>query len=401
MGSSSFADDAPTRDRALSGKRSDRSICATISAGGCPGEAHCGSLALGASHCAGGRSEAIMPDFVAVGRSERRPSVSLGRGELLARCPIFRADDLDRACEHLSDAVAQHRLTYLTRDRRIDLRHRRMSLGPVVLNSLRYGGDVRVDAPDFPDYYLLQFMLKGGCRVSQAGRSYDMFPGSIAVINPRRPFEKGWEPSGRQLMLRIDRRLLDRELTAWIGREPKGPIEFDQSRPLAFAEATTLTGVVRILCNDLRGNSSALDHPFVRDRFASTLASALLIGLPHNHIRAIEAAGKSIAPASIRRAERFLEENAANVVGLTDVARAAGVSARALQLAFRRFRDTSPMAQLRALRLERARRALEDGDSVTSVAAAQGFGSLGRFEVNYKTRFGESPSETLRRGFWR
>jgi hypothetical protein len=127
-----------------------------------------------------------MPDFVAVGRSERRPSVSLGRGELLARCPIFRADDLDRACEYLSDAVAQHRLTYLTRDRRIDLRHRRMSLGPVVLNSLRYGGDVRVDAPDFPDYYLLQFMLKGGCRVSQAGRSYDMFPGSIRAARSKK-----------------------------------------------------------------------------------------------------------------------------------------------------------------------------------------------------------------------
>jgi transcriptional regulator GlxA family with amidase domain len=92
----------------------------------------------------------------------------------------------------------------------------------------------------------------------------------------------------------------------------------------------------------------------------------------------------------------------ANAVGLTDVARAAGVSARALQLGFRRFRDTTPMAQLRALRLERARRALADagqgGGSVTSVAAEQGFGSLSRFEANYKARFGEPPSETLRRG---
>jgi hypothetical protein len=68
-------------------------------------------------------------------------------------------------------------------------------------------------------------------------------------------------------------------------------------------------------------------------RFASTLASALLIGLPRDHIRAIEAAEKSNRPASVRRAELFLEENAATAVGPTDVARAAGVSARALQLA--------------------------------------------------------------------
>jgi transcriptional regulator GlxA family with amidase domain len=127
-----------------------------------------------------------------------------------------------------------------------------------------------------------------------------------------------------------------------------------------------------------------------------------LIGLPHNHIRSIEAAEKSIAPASVRRAERFLEENATNPVALTHVARAAGVSARALQLAFRRFRDTTPMAQLRALRLDRARHALaearRDGGSVTSVAAAQGFGSLSRFAADYKARFGETPSETLRQG---
>ena len=64
-------------------------------------------------------------------------------------------------------------------------------------------------------------------------------------------------------------------------------------------------------------------------------------------------------------------------IGLADVASAAGVSARALQKAFRRFRDTTPMAHLRALRLDLARselaRAGSDGGSVTSVAIAHGF----------------------------
>ena len=65
-----------------------------------------------------------------------------------------------------------------------------------------------------------------------------------------------------------------------------------------------------------------------------------------------------IAPASVRRAERFIEDNAENAIGLADVASAAGVSARSLQLAFRRFRDTTPMAHLRAIRLELARSGL-------------------------------------------
>jgi hypothetical protein len=260
--------------------------------------------------------------------TEMEESATLGRGDLLPRSPVFRASDLECACEYLSGVFAPHRQTYATREHRLNLRHRRARLGAVELNALAYGGDVRIDARDWPNYYLLQFMLEGGCRVTQAQNSYDMAAGSIAVINPCRPFEKRWSPLGRQLMLRIDRRLLDRELIAWTGREPRGPIEFDQARTFAFAEAATLTRVVRMLCDDLRGDSSAFDHPFVRDRFAATLASALLIGLPHNHIGAIEAAEKPIAPASVRRAERFLEENAANAVGLTDVARLASAHPR-------------------------------------------------------------------------
>jgi len=48
-----------------------------------------------------------------------------------------------------------------------------------------------------------------------------------------------------------------------------------------------------------------------------------------------------------------------------------------------------------------ARRALSRADSarttVTAIALDHGFGELGRFSVQYRRLFGESPSETLRR----
>ncbi len=152
-----------------------------------------------------------------------------------------------------------------------------------------------------------------------------------------------------------------------------------------------------VLCDDLRDESLGLDHPLVRDRVASTLAAALLVELPHNYSRALEAAETWIAPASVRRAQRFIEENAIKAIGLADVACAAGVSARALQMAFRRFRDTTPALRLELARSELAR-AGRDGGSVTSVAHAHGFESLSRFAAGYRARFHESPSETLRRG---
>ena len=329
-------------------------------------------------------------------------SAPIADADLLPRHPTFHASDLEPAREYLSGVLAPHRLTYLTREHRLDFRRRYARLGAVDLNALEFGGDVRVDAPHIPEYFLVQFTLGGSCSLTQASRTYDMGAGSVAIINPCRPFTKKWSPDGRQLMLRIDRSLLEREMLAWTGREPRDRIEFDQSQALAMEKAATLTHAVRMLCDDLRDKSSSLDHPLVRDRIASALASALLVGLPHNHSRAFEAREASIAPASVRRAERFIEENAAKAIGLADVASAAGVSARALQMAFRRFRDTTPMAYLRALRLDMARaelaRAARDGGSVASIALAHGFGSLSRFAADYRARFQESPSDTLRHG---
>ena len=109
-----------------------------------------------------------------------------------------------------------------------------------------------------------------------------------------------------------------------------------------------------------------------------------------------------VAPYYVRKAEEYLRGHLREDVTIEELAQVAGVSCRSLFYGFRRWRDTTPMAYLKKLRLDVARETLRSGArtgaSVTDVATAVGFYHLSRFSGEYKARFGEPPSATLRRG---
>jgi len=103
----------------------------------------------------------------------------------------------------------------------------------------------------------------------------------------------------------------------------------------------------------------------------------------------------------VKRAEDFALANHGEPVQVGDLCRAAGVSERTLEYAFREILGTTPMAYLVRLRLHRVRRALlaaKRGETTVSAAALDaGFWHFGDFSRAYRECFGELPSETLRR----
>jgi transcriptional regulator GlxA family with amidase domain len=102
----------------------------------------------------------------------------------------------------------------------------------------------------------------------------------------------------------------------------------------------------------------------------------------------------------VQRAVGFIEANADIDITIADIARAAGVTARAVQLAFRRHLDITPAGYLRRVRLDQAHRELQAADpdhgSVTAVAYRWGFSSPSRFASYYRRAYGVPPSHTLR-----
>jgi AraC-like DNA-binding protein len=115
--------------------------------------------------------------------------------------------------------------------------------------------------------------------------------------------------------------------------------------------------------------------------------------------------------ACTRRASRYrivrraieLCESVPQPISVPDLADACGVSKRVLELGFQKTVRTTPSQLMRQSRLNRVRRELRTADrasvSVTEILSRAGVSEFGRFAVEYKNLFGESPSTTLGREF--
>jgi AraC-like DNA-binding protein len=103
----------------------------------------------------------------------------------------------------------------------------------------------------------------------------------------------------------------------------------------------------------------------------------------------------------VRVAEDYAMAHIDDQFYLTDLCKAADVSERTLEYAFKAVMGMTPMTYLTRLRLHRVRQRLlaapRDSTTVTAEALNCGFWHLGEFSRAYKNCFGEFPSETLRR----
>jgi transcriptional regulator GlxA family with amidase domain len=104
-------------------------------------------------------------------------------------------------------------------------------------------------------------------------------------------------------------------------------------------------------------------------------------------------------PRHVRAAIDFIHANLHQALTVIDIAEAAGVSVRSLQAGFQRFRDTTPVAYLRDIRLEAVHTELsllENRLPVSEVALKWGFTQMGRFAAQHRAVYGCHPSETAR-----
>lgn len=331
---------------------------------------------------------------------------SIVRHEQAARLAAFTrvaTDSVDDAADAVGRIFCPHRLTpeHRTSPDFFAL-HNCAVFGGLSVNYVAYGGSVSIDPGCLERFFLLQIPVHGSARIKTASRDIATVPGaSASLLSPTIPTRMAWEGDCAQIILLVDRRLLEQRAAALSGR-PMSAVEFEPAVDLSSAGGRALQSRVMEFVDlaERLGPRRPLS-PVAAADMREALLGALLHRQRHNASDAIDRFGgrAEAMPPSVRRAREFLHAHADEPLDLVQLAAAAGVGIRALQLGFRRHFGTSISEMLRDIRLAQLNARLiaaSPDDSVTDIAFELGFTHLSRTASAYRAKFGEAPSVTLR-----
>ncbi len=320
--------------------------------------------------------------------------------ELLTNHNLFRTQYLDEARSEVARVFCPHGLTTTARDAKLNAVHNRVTLGDVTLNYLDYGAEVEISPGELNSFYLVQMPLAGSAEISCGKETIHSNKNLASIPNPLEKLNMIWHENNPQLMVYINRTTLEERLEDLIGRELHLPVKFDLGMDLTTPQARSWRSLVDTLVTDIDRGGITM-HAGVRNQFQDLIISGLLLSQHHNYSDSI---GTKIEPAttrSVRLVMAACEANPQDTLTVTEMARIAGVSIRSLQDGFKKSVGMSPTDYLREVRLNRVRDDLLSGvsqkNSIADIAYSWGFTHLGRFAKIYHERFGELPSETLRR----
>ena len=187
-----------------------------------------------------------------------------------------------------------------------------------------------------------------------------------------------------------------------LGHDLDGQVEFQTQFTLDDGAGQSWPRLVQYASAELADPQSlARRLPAACQQLEQMVMTGFLLSHSHTYSRQLLEPQSPAAPYYVKRAEAYIEAHFMEPLSLAEIAAQSGASARSLQNGFQSFRRMTPMAFLRQVRLEHARRALLQADpafaTVTDIAIGCGFSHMGEFAGLYRRTFGETPSQTLSR----
>tara|TARA_R110002074_G_scaffold109131_6_gene235393 strand:- start:170 stop:1126 length:957 start_codon:yes stop_codon:yes gene_type:complete len=167
------------------------------------------------------------------------------------------------------------------------------------------------------------------------------------------------------------------------------------SHPRLKLPVQTLLNIQYLLRRIVRTEASRLDGQIHHDLLIMAVLELLSVEKPNQKVAPSYAHRKAV----VEKIKAYINTVDDLPVTMSKLCEVGCVSQRTLQYSFESILCISPIQFLRISRLNRVRRMLraDDAQSVSDIAAFNGFYHHSQFSASYKQLFGECPSETLNR----
>jgi len=279
------------------------------------------------------------------------------------------------------------------------LTHMRTDVGPFAIDEISAAGYLEA-SPDPMNKVIALWASSGEVSGSCDGLTGEAKAGEIALLSqPHLPHRS----SARDVCLTsviLDQSLVAGVATGLPSSQAPLPVRFSSFQPIDARAARLWKDTVSFVRQSLLADESVAT-PLVLGNASRMLAAVTLATFPNTSSTAPMPHDRTDAqPVLLRRAVEYMDANAADDIGLADIAEAVHVTPRAVQYMFRKHLETTPLQYLRRLRLHYAHQELLAADrmydTVTDIAARWGFAHTGRFALLYRQTYGQSPHSTLR-----
>lgn len=272
--------------------------------------------------------------------------------------------------------------------------------GPLSFSLCSYKGNLRCERQAESDKILIFLPSAGAMSIYSDGSEVISAQGRGTITDGR--CHAGVHISGprQHLTMIVRKQELVQRLSDMLERPIGHELDFHPEIDLTRGAGWMLKALAETGFAGLTGDEALSNSPLALRGLSETINGLLLEGFPHRFLAELMQPAPLAAPRHVDRAIDYMRAHLHQPITIEEIAAAANVGIRTLQLSFRQWRMTTPMTYLHQLRMTQAHQDLlaqPPGSSVAEIARKWGFSHLGRFAIDYKRQFGESPSETLRR----
>ncbi len=326
-----------------------------------------------------------------------RPSGSV---RSLGRFPVIATRSLEEARDAVERVYLPHELT--AADDLLDMTLNAVSDALFTLGFLTYQASTRLVMPPTEICYHVNLTTVGSTDADRTDGARERTEGDTRglVLSPVQRNTVRWTPVAEQLILKVPRLSLESHLGDLLGRPVTEVVDFDFGLDLTTGPGRSLMRSVRFLADELDRPDGLTDMPLARKQLEAFVMTQLLHAGRHQFSDALRAPGETVRLGRLAPVVEYMEANANEALSPQELARTGCMSVRTLHASFQHTFGESPMAYLRRLRLDHVHAELLRNDPtevrVTDVAMKWGFFHQSRFAQQYRERFRELPSQTLR-----